>query len=127
MSQDNYSGSFFPKAPTQTPNYECAEKYTVKAGDTLYTISQLFGIPVAILMQVNRILNPYCLKIGQTICIPSVRQEPIPEERPPQQSPPQMEIPARPETPAPPSPPPAEQECDGFYHTILPGDTFYTI
>jgi peptidoglycan endopeptidase LytF len=126
MNRDNYSSSFFPKAPTQTPNYECAEKYTVKAGDTLYTISQLFGIPVAILMQANRILNPYCLKIGQTICIPSIRQEPIPEERLPQESPPQMEIPPVAETPEPPAPP-AEVECDGFYHTVVAGDSFYTI
>ena len=80
MNRDNYSSSFFPKAPTQTPNYECAEKYTVKAGDTLYTISQLFGIPVAILMQANH-FEPLLSKIGQTICIPSIRQEPIPEER----------------------------------------------
>jgi len=46
------------------------EVYTVKAGDTLYAISQAYGVPVAVLMQVNRILNPYNLKIGQKICIP---------------------------------------------------------
>ena len=64
------------------PDYQCMEIYTVKSGDTLYAISQAYGIPVAQLMQVNRILNPYNLKIGQKICLPS--KAAAPEQRPPQ-------------------------------------------
>ncbi|MDD2215268.1 MAG: LysM peptidoglycan-binding domain-containing protein [Eubacteriales bacterium] len=46
----------------------------MKPGDTLYNISQVYGIPVSILMQTNRILNPYHLKVGQEICIPNLAE-----------------------------------------------------
>lgn len=70
MAYDTYKCPDFPQTPSLPPNYTCVEVYTVKAGDTLYAISQAYGVPVAVLMQVNRILNPYNLKIGQKICIP---------------------------------------------------------
>lgn len=62
----------FPQSPILPPSFTCRELYTVKAGDTLYAISQMYDIPVAILMQANRILNPYALKVGQKICIPKM-------------------------------------------------------
>lgn len=65
----------FPKSPMLPPKYTCKELYTVKSSDTLYGISQTFGVPVSVLMQVNRILNPYALKIGMKICIPGNQQE----------------------------------------------------
>lgn len=64
----------FPKSPMIPPNYMCREVYTVKANDTLYGISQNFGVPVPVLMQVNRILNPYALKIGMNLCIPGMKE-----------------------------------------------------
>lgn len=75
MNQHHDRSSRFPQAPILPPNSECVAMYTVKAGDTLYSISQCYGVSVARLMQVNRIMNPYCLKIGQQICIPGQVQE----------------------------------------------------
>jgi len=91
------------------------EIYTVKTGDTLYAISQAYGVPVAHLMQVNRILNPYNLKVGQKICIPM--KAPNCPNRP---------MPPTP-APMPPSPMPAPAPCNGTTHTIVKGDTLYMI
>ena len=105
MSIDTY------KCPDpQFPQNQCMEIYTVKAGDTLYSISQAYGIPVAHLMQVNRILNPYNLKAGQQLCIPV-------------KNPADPQVPARPDTPILPTP----VICDGMKHTIVKGDTLYMI
>ena len=52
------------------PRIMYARVYTIQAGDTLYSISQRYNVPVSLLMQANNIANPYCLKIGQSICIP---------------------------------------------------------
>ena len=77
MSSNRCCNPRFPQAPILPNNCECVAMYTAKAGDTLYSISQYYGVPVAKLMQVNRIMNPYCLKIGQQICIPgAVHEEP---------------------------------------------------
>ncbi|MBQ9931004.1 MAG: LysM peptidoglycan-binding domain-containing protein [Firmicutes bacterium] len=65
----------FPRCPALPPTYVCVEMVTVKAGDTLYSISEEYNVPVPILMQANKILNPYNLKIGRRICIPG----PVPE------------------------------------------------
>lgn len=89
----------FPQSPSLPPNYTCIEIYTVKTGDTLYAISQAYGVPVAVLMQVNRILNPYNLKTGQKICIPG-RQSGGDDAMP---------------------------GCGGTVHTIAKGDTLYMI
>lgn len=70
MAYDTYKCPDFPQCPSLPSHFTCVEVYTVKAGDTLYAISQAYGVPVVVLMQVNRILNPYNLKIGQKICIP---------------------------------------------------------
>lgn len=58
---------------------DCSEIYTVKAGDTLYSIAVQFRVPIPMLMFSNRNINPYNLRIGQQICIPFARQ---PERRP---------------------------------------------
>lgn len=72
MEMEKHYCPDFPQSPVLPPNFTCKELYTVKAGDTLYAISQMYDVPVAILMQANRILNPYALKIGQKICIPKM-------------------------------------------------------
>ena len=43
--------------------------YTVKAGDTLYSISRNYNIPVDALINTNN-LNNFILKVGQTLVIP---------------------------------------------------------
>ncbi len=45
--------------------------YTIRRGDTLYTIANRFDFTVAQLMAANPGLNPRNLQIGQQICIPS--------------------------------------------------------
>ncbi|MBQ8590719.1 MAG: LysM peptidoglycan-binding domain-containing protein [Firmicutes bacterium] len=98
------------------PENQCMEIYTVKPGDTLYAISQAYGIPVAQLMQINRILNPYNLKAGQKLCIPakSPSRPTIPS---------QPQVPAQPDTPVLPTP----VVCSGTTHVIAKGDTLYMI
>ena len=44
--------------------------YTIKAGDTLFALSQQFGVSVEAIMRANPGIDPNRLQIGQTICIP---------------------------------------------------------
>lgn len=53
----------------QTPNPE-GPVYIVEAGDTLWSISQRFGVPLDVLQQANGILNPNQIQIGDEIVIP---------------------------------------------------------
>ena len=46
------------------------EKYIVKSGDTLYGISNQYGVSVTELAELNKV-NAYTLKIGSTLLIPS--------------------------------------------------------
>ena len=51
--------------------YVCVAVYCVEPGDTLYSISGRFDVPVELLMKANKIRNPYNLRIGTELCIPS--------------------------------------------------------
>jgi peptidoglycan-N-acetylglucosamine deacetylase len=44
--------------------------YTVKAGDTLYSIARRYGWSASYLASVNHISNPNYIKIGQVLLIP---------------------------------------------------------
>ena len=44
--------------------------YTIKAGDTLYSIAQMFNVSVQELMAANPGVDPNNLQIGQVICVP---------------------------------------------------------
>ncbi|PQA86110.1 LysM peptidoglycan-binding domain-containing M23 family metallopeptidase [Hyphococcus luteus] len=46
------------------------ELYTVRAGDTLYSISRRSGVPAANIASANNIAAPYTLDIGQRLLIP---------------------------------------------------------
>ena len=70
--------------------------YTIKAGDTLFGLSQQFNVSVQAIINANPGIDPNRLQIGQTICIP------------------------RAVTPTPPCP-------NGFYYAIKAGDTFFRI
>ena len=60
----------------------CVDIYTVNEGDTLYSISEKYDLPVSLLMKVNGILDPYNLQIGHRLCIPgTVEQLPQKPER----------------------------------------------
>lgn len=58
-----------PTAPPPVP--ECPGFiYTVKAGDTLFSLSKQFGVTVKAIQDVNPGIDPRHLAIGQKICIP---------------------------------------------------------
>lgn len=46
------------------------EIYTVKAGDTLFTIAQQYGTTVRAIQQANNLSNPNRLSVGQQLIIP---------------------------------------------------------
>ena len=43
--------------------------YTVRLGDSLYSIAQQYGVPMQMLIDDNRLTNPEQLVVGQTIVI----------------------------------------------------------
>lgn len=53
----------------------CIDVYTVKAGDTLYSIAESYDLPASLLMKVNSISNPYNVDIGARLCIPGTEAE----------------------------------------------------
>ena len=73
--------------PTPTPNPSPSEPgtktYTIKQGDTLYSIAQKYGITVQALQEANKGLSdPLTLQVGKTIVIPS-GTSPTPTPTPP--------------------------------------------
>ncbi|WP_232699308.1 LysM peptidoglycan-binding domain-containing protein [Brevibacillus daliensis] len=44
--------------------------YVVQPGDTLFSISQRFGVPLSELQRINRIFDPSDVHVGQTLFIP---------------------------------------------------------
>jgi LysM repeat protein len=92
-------------APSGTPqnapqaSYTCVAYHTVRFGDTLNSISRLYGVSVQALMAANNIYNPNLIFAGQSLCIPG-------------------------NTPPPPPPPPSS--C-GTYYTVRWGDTLSSI
>lgn len=50
----------------------CKTIYTVKPGDTMWSIANMFGISLDCLIKANpQILDPNLIYPGQQICIPS--------------------------------------------------------
>lgn len=46
--------------------------YTIKAGDTFYSLARTYRIDVYAIMKANPNVDPNSLRIGQQICIPAV-------------------------------------------------------
>ena len=57
-------------SPTPVPT--AARTYQVRQGDTLYSLSRMFGVDVATLANANSLYAPYRLTIDQRLQIPSV-------------------------------------------------------
>ncbi len=57
-------------------NYEYCDGVThaIKQGETLYSLSRQYKVPLAILLRANPYIDVYNLKIGDTICVPVKRQ-----------------------------------------------------
>lgn len=49
--------------------------HTIKKGDTLYLLSRYYNVPIGEIMNANRNLNVYNLRIGEEICIPMRRSD----------------------------------------------------
>lgn len=63
---------------TPTPPPVTSTTYTVKAGDTLYSIAQRFNTTVAKIAAANNITNVNLLRIGQVLKIPGTTATPPP-------------------------------------------------
>lgn len=77
--------------------------YTIAAGDTLFALANRYGTTVAAILRANPGIDPNRLFIGQRICIPVSRPSPTPQ-------------------------PPRPGQCpNGFFYTIVAGDTLYRL
>ncbi|MFW6006886.1 MAG: LysM peptidoglycan-binding domain-containing protein [Bacillota bacterium] len=59
--------------PVATPPVECPEgarEYTIKAGDTFYSLAARFNTSVAEIQRLNPDIDPDALLVDQKICIP---------------------------------------------------------
>ncbi|QHJ72408.1 polysaccharide deacetylase [Planococcus halotolerans] len=63
-------------APTPTPPPATSTTYTVKAGDTLYSIANRYNTTVAKIAAANNITNVNLLRIGQVLKIPGTTTTP---------------------------------------------------
>ena len=79
--------------------------YVVQPGDTLYSISRRFGVPVSAIAAANKLVNPNLIFVGATLVIPGGNPGTISD-------------------PAPPDPDPVPTA--GSY-TVRRGDTLYRI
>ena len=69
--------------PNPSPSEPGTKTYTIKQGDTLYSIAQKYGITVQALQEANTGLSdPLTLQVGKTIVIPS-GTSPTPSPTPP--------------------------------------------
>jgi len=53
-------------------DYNCII-YTIKQGDTLYSISRRYTVPLALILRANPYVDIYNLLIGDELCIPVIR------------------------------------------------------
>lgn len=88
-----------PRGTSPTPPCPNGFLYTIRPGDTIWRLSQQFGVSVEAIIRANPGINPDNLQIGQEICIPH-------------SAPPTPQLPPCP---------------NGFYYTILAGDSLYSI
>ncbi len=58
-------------APSAEPTPGAAQKYTVKKGDTMWAISQKFGVSLAALKAANPTVNPNTMRVGTVLVIPA--------------------------------------------------------
>ena len=79
--------------------------YTIKEGDTLYSISGRFQVPVALILKANPLADIYNLQVGARLCIPmyGLCQQMCTPQRPPMPGRPEIpQMPIQPERPQPP-------------------------
>jgi murein DD-endopeptidase MepM/ murein hydrolase activator NlpD len=71
------TGSLPPAAPPPPPppswTWEGGTPITLRAGETLETLSHRYGVPVAAILQANNISNPALVHAGQHLVIPHLK------------------------------------------------------
>ncbi|MFW5646714.1 MAG: LysM peptidoglycan-binding domain-containing protein [Acetivibrio ethanolgignens] len=65
--------------------------HVIKAGDTLYSISRMHRVPLAMILRANPYVDVYNLQVGDEICVPVpvTAPEPIPQPLPTPERPPE--------------------------------------
>lgn len=59
-------------------------KYVLQKGDTLYSISRRYNVPLALILRANPYVDVYNLQIGDEICVPNEQQQELTQTlRPP--------------------------------------------
>ena len=77
QSQPSVLGDSTTQAAQQTPEFT---QYTVKAGDTLFNISQQYDVKWDLIAQVNNLSEPYVLHAGDLLKIPQATTSQIPDK-----------------------------------------------
>ena len=67
-----------PRDTVPTPCPPGTFAYTVRAGDTFFTLARRFGTTVDAIQRANPNVDPDRLQIGQTLCIPMTGEQPCP-------------------------------------------------
>lgn len=102
----------------------CAAVHTVEAGETLYGISQKYGVDYRRLMMLNGIKNPNNIFAGQEICIP---RNTVPNYNAPVDNPGVQQPSPKPNDPLNHPNPACTTDRPLRFHIIAPGDTLYGI
>lgn len=70
LNKTNVEESVTPEPSSETINLQSSGKYTVKTGDTLYSIATALKIEWQELARINNLKEPYSLKVGQELKLP---------------------------------------------------------
>jgi len=57
-------------------------EHIVQPGETLWAIAAQYGVPVEVILEANRLLDPYALSAGQMLYIPPAHSF-VPVQQPP--------------------------------------------
>ncbi len=107
--------------PATCPNGTFA--YTIQSGDTIWRLSQTYGISAQSILDANPGINPQNLQIGSTLCIPVSQTAPVPTGK---AAPPVKTVPMIQTAPLT-SEMPATCPKGTFAYTIQSGDTIWRL
>jgi peptidoglycan DL-endopeptidase LytF len=98
--------------------------YTIQSGDTLWKLSQAYGVNIQSILEVNPGINPQNLQIGSNLCIPIAQTMPAPSVK---TTPPTRTAPQIPATPLTSEILPAACPKGTWSYTIQNGDTLWKL
>ncbi len=116
------TGSLRPPPPAWT--WQGGTPIVVRPGETLETISRRYGVPVAAIVQVNRITNRTTLHPGEHLVIPRRRDHAVATSAPPTPIAGSERATPRPARVAPPR---RASALRGGEHVVTPGETLHSI